>query len=154
MVLLLQCSLIAGCGQEGSESALLSDVIAHQTGPLYTVAITGALHLGFATDIGIVNGHFAPNYPNEVRVGTMEPHRLIEITDAYDLAFFDVYLRDHPLTQLTELPSVFPEVNAASLVRERKRVPDRGQLSEALIPGPFSGPRLQRPIVGYITNRS
>jgi dienelactone hydrolase len=94
---------------EGSPLPNLSAVIAHHTGPLHTVQVTGAFHNGFATDIGIVNGHFAPSFPNWALVGTMAPERLVALTNAYNLSFFGVYLQDHPLTELTDLTRSFPE---------------------------------------------
>ncbi len=69
-----------------------------------------------------MNNRFAPTFPNETLVGTLAPLRLIEITNAYNLAFFDVHLGGAPETELTGLAERLPEVRFAAT---QSRVSDR-----------------------------
>ena len=92
----------------------LLDLIAHQTGPLYLTEVEGALHSGFPTDDYVFFTRFPLPIPLASVVGSVPHSRMVEITNAYNLAFFGVYLRGEPVSELTSLVEHFSEVRFAA----------------------------------------
>jgi len=80
-------------------------------GDSYKVEIMGSTHYAY-TDVGLLLNHLVPLIPNKLLgFGTIEPKRHVNITRNFELAFFEVYLKDKPIDQLLNLASVFEEVN-------------------------------------------
>lgn len=78
---------------------------------IYMATVAGAAHYSY-TDVGLLLTHVAPLIPRQaVGFGSIEPKHLIEITNAFTLAFFDVYLKDAPLDELLDLAGEYPEVS-------------------------------------------
>ncbi len=77
---------------------------------VYKVEVIGSTHYGF-TDIGILLDHFVPLIPSEpLGFGTINPKRLVNITKSYEIAFFEVFLKNAPINELINLSSNFDEV--------------------------------------------
>jgi len=77
---------------------------------IYMATAAGAAHYSY-TDVGLLLTHVAPLIPRQaVGFGSIEPRRLIEIANAYTLAFFDAYLKEQPLDALLNLAGQYPEV--------------------------------------------
>ena len=82
----------------------------HLASDAYKITVQGSSHYGY-TDVGVLLKHFVPLIPSEpLGFGTIEAKRLINITKSYEIAFFNVYLKDEPLEQLLLLSSLFDEV--------------------------------------------
>ena len=80
-------------------------------GDSYKVEIMGSTHYAY-TDVGLLLNHLVPLIPNKLLgFGTIEPKRHVNITRNFELAFFEVYLKDKPIDQILNLASVFEEVN-------------------------------------------
>ncbi|MFO8133061.1 MAG: hypothetical protein R6U10_03900 [Thermoplasmatota archaeon] len=77
---------------------------------IYMATVAGAAHYSY-TDVGLLLTHVAPLIPRRaVGFGSIEPRRLIDISNAYTLAFFDGYLKEQPLDVLLDLADQYPEV--------------------------------------------
>jgi dienelactone hydrolase len=77
----------------------------------YMATVAGAAHYSY-TDVGLLLKHFAPLIPRQaVGFGSIEPKRLIDIANAYILAFFDSYLKERPIEDLLDLAEKYPEVS-------------------------------------------
>jgi dienelactone hydrolase len=80
------------------------------SGDIYMAEVAGAAHYSY-TDVGLLLTHLAPLIPRPlVGFGSIEPKRLMAISNAYTLAFFDVYLKGQPLDTLLDLADRYPEV--------------------------------------------
>jgi hypothetical protein len=80
-------------------------------GDSYKVEILGSTHYAY-TDVGVLLNHLVPLIPNKILgFGTIEPKRHVNITRNFELAFFNVYLKDRPIHELIDLGSYFEEVN-------------------------------------------
>lgn len=80
------------------------------TGGAYRAEVTGSTHYGY-TDVGILLTHLTPLLPiNIVGFGTIEPKRLIQITNAYEQAFFGVHLQGKNIDLLLNLSNIYEEV--------------------------------------------
>jgi dienelactone hydrolase len=78
---------------------------------LFRAEVRGSTHYGY-TDVGILLSHFAPLMPSKVLgFGTIKPKRLIRIINAYDLAFFNAYLKGKSIETLLNLQNEFEEVS-------------------------------------------
>jgi dienelactone hydrolase len=78
---------------------------------IFRAEIEGSAHYGY-TDVGILLDHLAPIIPKKlVGFGTITPKRLVKICNAYNLAFFNIYLKGEPLEPLLTLTNIYPEVN-------------------------------------------
>lgn len=76
----------------------------------YQVTITGSTHYAF-TDVGILLEHLLPFIPPKLLgFGTILPKRMVNITKSYELAFFQIYLKDGSKEKIMNLVNVFPEV--------------------------------------------
>ena len=77
---------------------------------VYKVEIIGSSHYGY-TDIGILLNHFVPLIPSEpLGFGTIDAKRMVNITKSYEIAFFQVYLKNNFIEQLFNLSENFEEV--------------------------------------------
>lgn len=93
------------------QDATLQQMWNRTSSDIYLATVAGAAHYSY-TDVGLLLTHFAPLVPRQlVGFGTIEPKRLIEIANAYTQAFFDAYLKGHPLDVLLDLAAEYPEVN-------------------------------------------
>ncbi len=78
---------------------------------LYMATVAGAAHYSY-TDVGLLLSHLAPLIPRQaVGFGTIEPKRLIAISNAYTRVFFDVFLKGASLDLLLDLAEQYPEVS-------------------------------------------
>ena len=76
----------------------------------YKVGIIGSTHYGY-TDVGLLLGHLVPLIPpNLLGFGSIEPKRMVNITKSFEIAFFEVYLKDMDREHILDLSSVFNEV--------------------------------------------
>lgn len=90
--------------------ANVQDMWEHLYGDAYKVEIKGSTHYAF-TDVGILLKHFVPMIPPRILgFGTIEPKRMINITKAFELMFFEVYLKDRPVEDLINLGSFYEDV--------------------------------------------
>jgi len=81
------------------------------TGGAYRVEVRGSAHYDY-TDVGILLSHLTPLLPRKiVGFGTIEPKRLIKITNDYEQAFFGVYLQGINLNSILRLSDIYGEVN-------------------------------------------
>ncbi|UCF50630.1 MAG: hypothetical protein JSU91_03880 [Thermoplasmatales archaeon] len=79
-------------------------------GDAYKVEINGSTHYAF-TDVGILLNHLVPLIPPRLLgFGTIDPKRMVNITKAFELVFFEVYLKDRPVQDLIDLASLFEDV--------------------------------------------
>jgi len=79
-------------------------------GDAYKVIINGSTHYCF-TDVGILLKHFVPFIPIRLLMfGTIEPKRHVNITKAFELVFFEVYLKGRPVVDLIALGSEYDDV--------------------------------------------
>ena len=77
---------------------------------VYTVEIIGSTHYGY-TDVGILLDHFVPLIPSKyLGFGEIDAKRLVLITKAYEIAFFETYLKGEPLENLMQLEDYYEEV--------------------------------------------
>lgn len=80
------------------------------TGGAYRAEVMGSTHYGY-TDVGLLLSHLTPLLPRQtVGFGTIEPKRLIHITNAYEQAFFGIYLTGENLESLLTLSHLYEEV--------------------------------------------
>ena len=80
----------------------------------YFITIRGANHFTFSDQI-LLKSHLLVSALMAARVfGHLEPHRGLLITTDYVHAFFDVYLKGAPPSQLASLAARYPEVQAES----------------------------------------
>lgn len=80
------------------------------TGGAYRAEVRGSTHYGY-TDVGILLAHLTPLLPRKiVGFGTIQPKRLINITNAYEKAFFGVYLQGENLNSLLNIADLYEEV--------------------------------------------
>jgi hypothetical protein len=76
----------------------------------YKVEVLGSTHYAY-TDVGVLLNHLVPLIPNRILgFGTIEPKRHVNITRMFELAFFDVYLKDENVDRLTDLALIFDDV--------------------------------------------
>jgi len=79
-------------------------------GDAYKVQINGSTHYAY-TDVGILLKHFVPFIPPRLLgFGTIVPKRHVNITRAFELVFFEVYLKGRPVEDLINLASIFEDV--------------------------------------------
>ena len=77
---------------------------------VYTVEIIGSTHYGY-TDVGILLDHFVPLIPSKyLGFGDIDAKRLVLITKAYEIAFFETYLKGEPIENLMQLEDYYQEV--------------------------------------------
>jgi hypothetical protein len=77
----------------------------------YKVEVIGSTHYAY-TDVGVLLNHLVPLIPNKLLgFGTIEPKRHVNITRMFELAFFEVYLKEKTRQDLINLASQFQEVN-------------------------------------------
>jgi len=82
----------------------------HTTGDVFKVGITGSTHYAF-TDVGTLLSHLVPLIPPRLLgFGTIAPKRMVNVTRAYEVTFFEVYLDGRPVQDLIDLSATFPEV--------------------------------------------
>jgi len=74
-------------------------------GPAYAVRIAGSEHFNYA-DFSIMS----PLYQMTGLLGPIEGYRMLEITEAYLLAFFDKYLKGQAAPLLDAPADDYPEV--------------------------------------------
>lgn len=76
----------------------------------YKVEVLGSTHYAY-TDVGVLLNHLVPLIPNKILgFGTIEPKRHVNITRSFELAFFEVYLKDENVDRLTDLALIFDDV--------------------------------------------
>ncbi|MDG6219110.1 MAG: hypothetical protein QCI00_06690, partial [Candidatus Thermoplasmatota archaeon] len=76
----------------------------------YQIGIIGSTHYGF-TDVGVLLSHMMPLIPASILgFGTVNPIHLIRITRLFELAFFDVFLKEYDKEMLTDLFNEFSDV--------------------------------------------
>lgn len=93
--------------QDDTSQALWKNI----TGGAYRAEVMGSTHYGY-TDVGILLTHLTPMLPRKmVGFGTIEPKRLIAITNAYEQAFFGVHLQGKNLDSLLHLSNLYEEVS-------------------------------------------
>ena len=79
-------------------------------GDAYKVEILGSTHYAF-TDVGVLLKHLVPLIPIRLLgFGTIEPKRCVNITRAFELVFFEVYLKNRPAEDIINLASMFDDV--------------------------------------------
>jgi hypothetical protein len=79
-------------------------------GTAYKVQINGSTHYGF-TDVGVLLNHLVPIIPPRwLGFGTIEPKRHVNITRTIERMFFEVFLNNRPMEDLTHLLSTYDEV--------------------------------------------
>ena len=79
-------------------------------GNAFKVQINGSTHYGF-TDVGVLLKHLVPLIPPKLLgFGTIEPKRHVNITRTIELMFFEVFLKNRPIEDLTNLLSTYEEV--------------------------------------------
>jgi dienelactone hydrolase len=76
------------------------------------VTLTGANHFTFSDQILLKSQYLIRALQFAGPFGHLDPQRGLAITTTYVHTFFDVYLRSAPASQLTNLPSQFPEARA------------------------------------------
>jgi hypothetical protein len=81
----------------------------HTASDTYVVGINGSTHYAF-TDVGILLSHLVPIIPAKILgFGTIPPKRMVNLTRAYEVTFFEVYLNGRPRQDLVNLSAQFPE---------------------------------------------
>ena len=76
----------------------------------YIVEIAGTTHSGF-TDVGVLLNHLVPLIPPRLLgFGTIPPKRHVNITRSFEQVFFDVYLKNRPVEDLSALADLFDDV--------------------------------------------
>jgi predicted dienelactone hydrolase len=93
--------------QEGSES--LDYLLPASHGDFYKVEVRGAKHLDFTDDTVAL-----PILKWLSITGDIAGERMLEITNAVALQFFDAYLRDNPTPRLTQFPELTVRTNVTS----------------------------------------
>jgi len=79
-------------------------------GSAYRAEVNGSAHYSY-TDVGILLSHLAPLLPRGILgFGSIDPGRLVFITNALLRAFFDVHLNGAPVGTLLSLADEFEEV--------------------------------------------
>ena len=79
-------------------------------GDAYKVTINGSAHYSY-TDVGILLKHFVPLIPIRILgFGSIKPKRHVNLTKAFELVFFEVYLKGRPVEDLIKLGSEFDDV--------------------------------------------
>jgi predicted dienelactone hydrolase len=78
----------------------------------WQVMIDGANHFSFSDQMFTKSPVMIKALQTVGVMGPLDKHRGIEIADACVRSFFDVYLRDAPVSELTSLPSRYPELHA------------------------------------------
>ena len=92
--------------QDNASQALWEKI----TGGAYRAEVTGSTHYGY-TDVGILLTHLTPLLSRKtVGFGTIAPKRLIEITNAYEQAFFGIHLQGKNLDSILNLSDLYEEV--------------------------------------------
>ncbi len=77
----------------------------------YKVEIIGSTHYAY-TDVGVLLNHMVPLIPsNLLGFGTIEPKRCVSITRNFELAFFEVYLKGEPVSNIIDLANFYEDVN-------------------------------------------
>lgn len=88
----------------------VEEIYGKLNGDAYKVTINGSAHYSF-TDVGILLKHFVPLVPiRPLGFGSIEPKRHVNITKAFELVFFEVYLKGRPVEDLIKLGSEFEDV--------------------------------------------
>ena len=81
----------------------------HTTNDTFIVGIYGSTHYAY-TDVGVLLSHLVPFIPPKaLNFGTITPKRMVNITRAYEVTFFEVYLEGHPMQELLDLSARYPE---------------------------------------------
>jgi hypothetical protein len=79
-------------------------------GNAFKVQINGSTHYGF-TDVGVLLNHLIPLIPPKLLgFGKIEPKRHVNITRTIELMFFEVFLKNRPIEDLTNLLSTYEDV--------------------------------------------
>mgnify|MGYP006284248715 CR=1 FL=1 len=77
----------------------------------YKVEIIGSTHYAYS-DVGVLLNHMVPLIPNKILgFGTIEPKRCVNITRMFELAFFEVYLKDGSVSNIMDLANSYEDVN-------------------------------------------
>ena len=81
----------------------------HTTNDTFVVGIRNSTHYAY-TDVGVLLSHLVPAIPPKaLNFGAIPPKRMVNVTRAYEVAFFEVYLMGHPLQELLDLSNSYPE---------------------------------------------
>ncbi len=92
----------------------LESAWAHLTGPGFEAAVADSAHMSFS-DYPTLLHDFAPSIPLwMLDMGKIDPAVALEITDRYERAFLDVYLKGAPLDELMSIAADYPEVTFQS----------------------------------------
>jgi hypothetical protein len=76
----------------------------------YIIGINGSTHYAY-TDVGLLLTHLTPLIPPQLlNFGAITPKRMVNITRAYEVTFFEVYLNGGSPQDLLDLSTLYPEV--------------------------------------------
>ncbi len=77
----------------------------------YKVEVLGSTHYAYS-DVGLLLNHLTPLIPNNILgFGTIEPKLHVNITKRFELAFFEVYLKNKSPQRIIDLASKIKEIN-------------------------------------------